>query len=259
VWESGESVVVEEYAARLSRHTPGQSGYFTFVFQARRDAQGQMTRIGCVALNVTAQVVARQQVEDLNEELASINEELTATNEELHVSNTRLTRANTDLGTFAYTASHALKAPITNVEGLVVALRDPLPAAVQQDELVGQLLDLLDTMVYHFLDTIIQLTDLSRLQRSYEEPTELLALAPVVDGVLADLAPAIAEAGADVQVQVPAWLRTPSPRPAYAASFSTCSATPSRIATPPARPGCNCGSRASRRAWYSRSATRAWV
>jgi hypothetical protein len=38
----------------------------------------------CVALDVTEQVRARQQVQDLNEELAAINEELTASNDELH-------------------------------------------------------------------------------------------------------------------------------------------------------------------------------
>jgi PAS domain S-box-containing protein len=200
VWDSGEPVFMEEYAAHLLRHAPGETGYFTFVFQPLRDGQGQVTHISCVALDVTAQVVARQQVQALNEALA-------ATNEELHESNARLTRTNTDLSTFVYMASHDLKAPITNIEGLVLALREGLPPAVQQDELVAHLLGLLDVTAHRFVATIGQLTDLSRLQRAYDEPAELLALMPVVDGVLADLAPVIAEAGAAVQVQVPAELR----------------------------------------------------
>jgi PAS domain S-box-containing protein len=208
VLESGEPVVLHEVPIELDRPHTGRpnTGYYTIIFKPLRDEHQRVTRIAVMWTESTDQVLARQQVQDLNEELAAINEELIATNEELHQSNTRLTRTNTDLGTFVYTASHDLKAPISNIESLVVALRDTLPAAVQQDELVGQLLDLLDNTVHRFLDTISQLTDLSRLQRAYEEPTELLALRPIVDGVLADLAPAIAEAGADVQVQVPAAL-----------------------------------------------------
>jgi signal transduction histidine kinase len=209
VLESGEAVVLHEVPIELSRvHTGLPSrGYYTIIFKPLRDEHQRVTHIAVMWTESTDQVLARQQVQDLNEELAAINEELTATNEELHRSNARLTRANTDLGTFVYTASHDLKAPISNIEGLVVALRDTLPPAVQQDELVGQLLGLLDDTVHRFLVTIAQLTDLARLQRAYEEPTEVLALAPVVDGVLADLAPAIAEAGADVQVRVPTRLR----------------------------------------------------
>jgi PAS domain S-box-containing protein len=206
VRRTGTPYVAQEQAIHLGRHAAGQVGYFDFVYQPLRDEQARITAIICVATEVTEQVLARQQVQDLNEELAAINEELMATNEELHDSNARLTRTNSDLSTFVYTASHDLKAPITNIEGLVLALRDTLPAAVQQDEMVAHLLGLLDATAHRFVTTITQLTDLSRLQRAYEEPAELLALAPVVAGVLADLAPVIAEAQATVQVQVPAEL-----------------------------------------------------
>jgi Skp family chaperone for outer membrane proteins len=72
-------------------------GYFTAVFQSLRDKQGQVTHINCVALDVTAQVLARQKVQDLNEELAASNEELAASNEELTASNEEYQRANTAL------------------------------------------------------------------------------------------------------------------------------------------------------------------
>ena len=209
VLDSGEAVVLHEVPIELARAHTGlpATGYYSILFKPLRDEHQQVSGVAVMWTEQTDQVLARQQVLALNRELAAINERLTATNKELHETNARLTRANTDLGTFVYMASHDLKAPISNIEGLVAALRETLPAAVQQDELIGQLLGLLDNTVQRFLGTIAQLTDLSRLQRAYEEPTELLALAPVVAGVLADLAPVIAEAGADVQVQVPAGLR----------------------------------------------------
>jgi signal transduction histidine kinase len=200
--ESGEPVVLHEVPIVLNRAHTGRpnTGYFTIIFKPLRDEHQRVTHIVVMWTESTDQVLARQQVQQLNEALAT-------TNQELHESNTRLTRTNTDLSTFVYTASHDLKAPITNIEGLVLALRDALPVAVQQDELVAHLLGLLDSTAHRFVTTISQLTDLSRLQRAYEEPAELLFLAPVVDGVLADLGPVIAEAEATVQVQVPEELR----------------------------------------------------
>jgi signal transduction histidine kinase len=166
----------------------------------------------------TDQVLARQQVLDLNQELARTNEELAATNQalattnqELHASNTQLARTNVDLDTFVYTASHDLKAPITNIESIVLALRDTLPADVQQDELVGHLLALLNQTVARFQVTITQLTDISRLQLAHTGPAEPVMLAPVVADVRLDLAPAIAAAGTELTVAV---------APALVVSFS---------------------------------------
>jgi PAS domain S-box-containing protein len=206
VWEQGEAVFVAELAAQLPYHAPDEVGYFTFIFQPLRDEHGQVNRISCVALDVTTQVQARQQVQGLNEELAVLNEELRATNEELNESNRQLTRTNVDLDTFVYTASHDLKAPITNIESIALALRDTLADDVQQNTLVAQLLDLLDTTVTRFRFTIGQLTDISRLQLAHAGPAEPVVLAAVVQDVRLDLMPAIAAAGARLTVAVPAEL-----------------------------------------------------
>jgi PAS domain S-box-containing protein len=201
--QTGTPFVAQERAIHLA-HRPQETGYYNFVYQPLRDEQGLVAAITCVAVEVTPQVRARQQVQDLNEELAAINKELAATNEELHKSNTQLTRTNVDLDTFVYTASHDLKAPITNIEGILHALRETLPPAVQQDEVVAHLLSLLDGTVSRFLLTIEQLTDLTRLQQTYNEPVQRLTLLPIVTGVLADLAPSITAAAAQVQLDVPA-------------------------------------------------------
>jgi PAS domain S-box-containing protein len=199
VRRSGVPFTAQELPITVRRHQQ-ELGYFNFVYQPLPDAQGNLTGVVCVATEVTEQVLVRQQVQTLNKEL-------TTTNRELHQSNTRLLRTNADLDTFVYTASHDLKAPITNIEGILAALRDTLPTAVQQEEVVAHLLDLLDNTVSRFQTTIFQLTDLSRLQQTYNEPAELLELAPVVADVLADLAPQVAAAQAQVHLAVPAGLQ----------------------------------------------------
>ncbi|MGI4736166.1 MAG: ATP-binding protein [Janthinobacterium lividum] len=204
VYETGHTHEEQALLIPLTRPSDGvlEERYFQYIQQPRYAVDGRIDGVLVFAFEVTEQVRIRQQVQSLNEELAAINEELTATNEELHASNTQLTRTNVDLDTFVYTASHDLKAPITNIEGIVLALRDTLPADVRQDELVGHLLDLLNQTVTRFQVTINQLTDISRLQLAHTGPAEPVVLATVVEAVRLDLDPAITAAGTQLTVAV---------------------------------------------------------
>ena len=201
IWRTGQPFVAQEQPGRL-RHHQGETRYFTFTSQPLRDAQGRVTDIMCVSLDVTDQVLARQQVQRLNEQLAAINEKLTVTNEELHTANTQLTRTNVDLDTFVYTASHDLKAPITNIEGILLALRQHLAPEVQQDKVVGHLLQLLQHTVERFRLTISQLTDISQLQLAHTSPTEPVPLAAVVEAVRLDLVPDKEAAATQLRVNI---------------------------------------------------------
>ncbi|MDO7848089.1 PAS domain-containing protein [Hymenobacter sp. M29] len=200
VWRTGRPYRALEQPARLRRHQPHETGYFTFVYQPMRDARGRITGVMCVAVDVTEQVRARQQVQDLNEELAAINAGVKATNEELQDTNTRLTRTNADLDTFVYTASHDLKAPIANIEGLLLALRYDLPPAVLHGGLVPRLLDMMQGSVTRFQQTIGHLTNISQLQRA--EATETVDLPDLIGGVQLDLNPLIEAAAATLTVDV---------------------------------------------------------
>jgi len=180
--------------------------YINFVYQPLKDGQGQTTGVLVFALDVTEQVLAQQlvehsqrQVQSLNEELAAINEELRATNEELHTSNAQLLRTNTDLDTFVYTASHDLKAPIANIEGLVHALQRNLPAPVLQEALVARLLALMQGAVSRFQQTIGHLTNIAQLHRL--EAPEAVDLATLVADVQLDMASLVEATGARLTVQ----------------------------------------------------------
>ncbi|MCI1189002.1 PAS domain-containing protein [Hymenobacter sp. DH14] len=170
-----------------------RQGYVNFAFQPLFDAQQQPTGIMAMGVEVTDQVRARQQVQALNEEMQ-------ATNRELHDTNQRLSRTNADLDTFVYTASHDLKAPIANIEGLLNALRHDLPTEVMQGRLVPRLLNLMEGSVARFQQTIGHLTDISQLQQP--EATETVDLAALIRNVQLDLAPLIEAASASLTVQV---------------------------------------------------------
>jgi two-component system, sensor histidine kinase len=87
-----------ELAAQL-RQPDGQlaTHYFDFVYQPLYDGAGELLGVLDIAIDVTAQVQARQLVQNLNEELAATNEELRATNEEFLTSNAQLLRTQQQL------------------------------------------------------------------------------------------------------------------------------------------------------------------
>jgi hypothetical protein len=92
VYQSGQQYHLREQLVHIDRMRTGVlvPGYFNIVYQPLYDEGQYITGIIASATEVTEQVLARQQVQDLNEELATINEELRATNEEYLMSNTAL-------------------------------------------------------------------------------------------------------------------------------------------------------------------------
>ena len=68
--------------------------------------------------------------------------------------NEQLVRTNVDFDNFMYTASHDLKAPISNIEGLLYLLQEELPAEVAQDAEIGPTLTRMLDSLERFKRTI---------------------------------------------------------------------------------------------------------
>jgi signal transduction histidine kinase len=169
--------------------------YFNYIEQARYNQQGEIDGVYVFNYEITEQVLARQQVQRLNQRL-------TAANHELYAANKQLTRTNVDLDNFIYTASHDLKAPITNIEGLLYLLKKALPVAVRSNELVASVLDRMHGSVERFTRTIGHLTDVTKLQTEFAQPAETLVLAAIVEDVHQDLLPQLTAAGGQLAVEV---------------------------------------------------------
>ena len=194
VYATGESFQALELPLRAARTDGGplEQMYWTFTYQPRRDAAGLVDGVLVFAYDVTAQVEARQQMEEHQRRTQTLVEELAATN-------AQLTRANTDLDNFIYTASHDLKAPITNIEGLLQVLRQELtqqPPAPHTE----QVLHLMQDSVQRFQRTIKYLTDITQWRYAQEQPAEPVPLAPLVESICLDLAPLLAVSGGQVEL-----------------------------------------------------------
>ena len=163
--------------------------YFYYIQQARRDRHGQPDGVLVFAFEVTEQVRDRQQALALTAELTTANQQLI--------------RTNVDLDTFIYTASHDLRQPISNIEGLLSLLRSELPAPgpTLQSE-VPRILDMMQESVERFQRTIEYLTDISKLQREFGQPVQSVPLALVIEGVRLDLAPLLHDSHGRLDVDV---------------------------------------------------------
>ena len=187
---TGQRFMAEEQPVYLLHDGQLKLGYFQVVYQPLTDAQGQVTAIVVVSIDVSARVVGRRQ-------LAQANEALRATN-------AQLTHTNVDLDNFIYTASHDLKAPIANIEGLLGLLRKQLPAEIQQAGLVPRVLGMMQDSVERFRRTIAQLTDLTQLQQVRTEPAQAVDLAAALESVRLDLAPLLEATGAQLTITIEA-------------------------------------------------------
>jgi PAS domain-containing protein len=78
VRQTGKPYVAYQQGVSLLRAGRTEVVYFDFVYQSLFDAQGQVDSIAIVATNVTAVVVARQQAQQLSQEVARLNQELAA-------------------------------------------------------------------------------------------------------------------------------------------------------------------------------------
>jgi PAS domain S-box-containing protein len=171
--------------------------------------RGEAVRMNGTCIDITARKQAELQTqrmaEDLvaaNEELRAANEEIQAANEEMSESNRQLARINADLDNFVYAASHDLKAPISNIEGLLKALEKRLRTQGLSWQTIESIYALLYESINRFKTTIGDLTEVARIGKESQEDVSAISVEQILDEVLKDLAPQIQEARATIEVKL---------------------------------------------------------
>ncbi|QMU29154.1 PAS domain-containing sensor histidine kinase [Adhaeribacter radiodurans] len=202
VYESG--ITYEQHSLLIPRLAENltEERYFNFILQARRDEYNQVNGILIFAYEVSDEVKAQIKVKKSEKQAKALAEELFQANQELQLTNQQLTRTNIDLDNFIYTASHDLKAPILNIEGLIHALLRQLTAAGFKLSLVQDITDFILESVQRFKRTIAHLTEVSKLQKEYSSEPILVSLNAVLADVQSDLKATIQESQAKIELDI---------------------------------------------------------
>jgi len=138
-------------------------------------AEGQHIGFTKVTGDITKQ-------KDLQDKLAERQRDILA------LKNSQLQKINLDLDNFIYTASHDLRAPINNIEALMVLLKDELVASSHLNVKNEGILQRVIASVNRLKQTITDLTEISRLQKDTDKDTadEIIMIKEIYDDIMAD-------------------------------------------------------------------------
>lgn len=123
-------------------------------------------------------------------------------NEELMKKNLELHKLNSDLDNFVYTASHDLKAPISNIEGLLEALLRYLSPESLADPRIHQVTEFMKGSIDRFKKTITNLADVIKLQKENNQEPSLVNLNDTIQEVILDIDPMIRSSNATIQTDL---------------------------------------------------------
>lgn len=173
---------ISQSKKKFEREAPNGPQYLEFTV-APLDLEASVGHKLLIINDITSIVIAQQKNQAHLEELKKLN--------------ANLTRVNADLDTFVYTASHDLKAPILNIEGLVICLEQELGP----DNLVSVELEHMKKAVNSFKRTVEGLTEVSRLQNDKEQVASRVNIFTLLEEVKQLLEQEIAESLALIELR----------------------------------------------------------
>ncbi|MEJ0105182.1 MAG: PAS domain-containing protein [Bacteroidota bacterium] len=116
VFTTGEAFTASDMPVTLLRKGKWETVYQNFVYEPYRDTDGAIIGVLAISIDVTAQVLARQRIEEIVAERTR----------ELAAANNNLQKSNADLAQFAYIASHDLQEPVRKVSTFTQMLESHL-------------------------------------------------------------------------------------------------------------------------------------
>jgi hypothetical protein len=190
---TGEAYIAHDQPVSLPRDGKLETIYANFVYAAFREAEGTISGIMVVAVEVTEQVIARHKIEEV---VAQRTKELAHANEALVMTNQELSRSNANLEEFAYAASHDMKEPIRKIHFFSDRIKASLATRFSDEELgYFNRMEAAAKRMGSLIDDLLSYSQVSVRPRVFEE----VDLNHVVRQVLNDLELETEEKKAEVQ------------------------------------------------------------
>src|SRR5690606_30255910 len=127
------------------------------------------------------------------------NEELMQKNQDLH-------RGNQDLDNFIYAASPDLKAPISNIEGLLTILTETWPQENLATNYNQRIWGMMHESANRFKKTIATSTHIVRLQSGNSQSASALNISEILNDIILDMKQMIDFSNVTIQMDVGAQL-----------------------------------------------------
>ena len=155
VYESGEPCTGSEAAGPILGNVGAAGQFYNFVVQPLRDEGGIVYGLLMHAMDVTDMVMARRQVRARADELAHLARALELSNRELD--------------SFAYAASHDLRAPLRGIANLAQWIEEDLADQGMRDD-TREMLQLMRVRMHRMESLIEGLLEYSRAGRTRQRP-----------------------------------------------------------------------------------------
>jgi two-component system, sensor histidine kinase and response regulator len=139
--------------------------------------------------------VQKKELEKANQFMLDVNREL---EERVKERTKELTRINNDLDNFIYTASHDLKAPINNIEGLMHVFYKQLSEDIKNSEAIAPIKAMINESISRFKNTLQDLTDIAKIQNEVSNDTSKVSFKETLEEVKATIADQIKEFDAEI-------------------------------------------------------------
>lgn len=191
VFNTGERFIGNEIPVKEDWNKDGSPfvRYFNLIYEPVKEVDGRISGVITFGYEVTEHVEDREKIKRHADTIEEYNQKLNQRNEELE-------RMNIDLDNFIYTASHDLKSPIVNLQGLSILIRKKLQNEPALKNL--ELLDMLDTSVLRLQNTISELTEIAKVQKGLEAEPEKVSFKEVVAEIKEELHETVRTSGVEL-------------------------------------------------------------
>ncbi|MBO9700992.1 MAG: PAS domain-containing sensor histidine kinase [Sporocytophaga sp.] len=173
----------------------GSTFYANVLITALHDTSGKLIGFSKITRDLTERKFLEESLQSMNADLENMVKERT---DELLKTIKELQRINNDLDNFIYTASHDLKAPISNIEGLISSLFEELGEISSLNVDLREIKTMIDVSVEKFQVTIKDLTEIAKIQKESLENVELVGLSELIDDVKITISDQISRNNAEI-------------------------------------------------------------